>query len=380
MTIKDVEKKLNISRANIRFYEKEGLLDPKRFDNEYRDYSDDDIKRLEKILLFRKCNVSINDIRLIFNGIKSIDEVFKEQISIIENEINHLEGAKEMCKKLAQEKSDVENIDINKYLDIMNDEEDKGNKFYDIVEDYILANEKLYQSIIENKNFKGGDIMKKNVKVLVYLCSFILTALLLGLFEFIFNDSIDWSDVICFAGILSVIDLLGSKKYIEKKEGKKFTKKDNVNHFIITIIIMIITLVGYLSIKSIYEVYENPKSTILELSVKKALIDIAQEKYENDNYSLYGESHKILGYEVKDNKIYVYLVARYGLYNKDNCESNNESSDELTLIFNEEKNDEGIYELKEYKENTISNKYKNKANVNYQDNYFVVQLNKYCNV
>ena len=48
MTIKEVEKKLNISRANIRFYEKEGLLEPKRCDNEYRDYSEDDLKRLEK--------------------------------------------------------------------------------------------------------------------------------------------------------------------------------------------------------------------------------------------------------------------------------------------------------------------------------------------
>lgn len=59
MTIKEVEKKLNITRANIRFYEKEGLLEPKRCDNEYRDYSEDDLKRLEKILLFRKCNISI---------------------------------------------------------------------------------------------------------------------------------------------------------------------------------------------------------------------------------------------------------------------------------------------------------------------------------
>lgn len=65
MTIKEVEKKLNITRANIRFYEKEGLLEPKRCDNEYRDYSEDDLKRLEKILLFRKCNISIENLLLI---------------------------------------------------------------------------------------------------------------------------------------------------------------------------------------------------------------------------------------------------------------------------------------------------------------------------
>lgn len=30
MTSKEVEKKLNISRANIRYYEKEGLMTPKK--------------------------------------------------------------------------------------------------------------------------------------------------------------------------------------------------------------------------------------------------------------------------------------------------------------------------------------------------------------
>lgn len=34
MTIKEVEKKLNISRANIRFYEKEGLYELKEYKNE----------------------------------------------------------------------------------------------------------------------------------------------------------------------------------------------------------------------------------------------------------------------------------------------------------------------------------------------------------
>ena len=67
MTIKEVEKKLNITRANIRFYEKEGLLEPKRCDNEYRDYREDDWKRLEKNLIFRKYNIYIENIGLIVN-------------------------------------------------------------------------------------------------------------------------------------------------------------------------------------------------------------------------------------------------------------------------------------------------------------------------
>lgn len=381
MTIKEVEKKLNISRANIRFYEKEGLLEPKRCDNEYRNYSEDDLKRLEKILLFRKCNISIENIRLIFNGTKRIDEIFKEQISVIENEVNQLEGAKLMCKKLAQEKSSVDKMDANKYINIINSEEQKGNKFYDVTEDYILATEKLYQSIIENKKFKGGAKMKKGVRILIYVLSFVFTALFLGLFDLIFNKNIDWEDVICFSAILMTIDLIGVKKYIENKSGKKFTKKQNVNHFIITILIMVISLLGYYSIEQVYFVNKEPNSNILEISVKKSLIDIANNEFKNDNNYIYAESHKILDYEVKNDEIYVYVVANYGLLDKDKNELNSVNSQQgtLTMIYMKGKNNTGIYELKEYKENEIPENLKEKANVNFKDNYFKNQLNSYGN-
>ena len=44
MTIKDVEKQTGLSRSNIRFYEKEKLIDPSRNErNVYKDYSDTDV-------------------------------------------------------------------------------------------------------------------------------------------------------------------------------------------------------------------------------------------------------------------------------------------------------------------------------------------------
>ena len=226
MTIKEVEKKLNITRANIRFYEKEGLLEPKRYDNEYRDYSEDDLKRLEKILLFRKCNISIENIRLIFNGVKNLDEIFKEQISVIENEVKQLNGAKIMCKKLSQEKSSVDTLDTDKYINIMNSEEQKGNRFYDIADDYIFATEKLYQSIIENKKFKGGYKMKKWLKFGLYALSALMLFGFAILFDLIFKRPIDWTGAVIFTAVFTAADIIGVKKYIESKTGEKYTKKD----------------------------------------------------------------------------------------------------------------------------------------------------------
>ena len=46
MTIKEVEQILGIPRATVRFYEKEGLIEPKE-KNGYRDYSQTDVIRLK---------------------------------------------------------------------------------------------------------------------------------------------------------------------------------------------------------------------------------------------------------------------------------------------------------------------------------------------
>lgn len=48
MKIKELEELLGIPRATIRFYEKQGLIKPVRIrENEYRDYSDEDIAKLK---------------------------------------------------------------------------------------------------------------------------------------------------------------------------------------------------------------------------------------------------------------------------------------------------------------------------------------------
>ena len=66
MTIKDLEKQLQIPRATIRFYEKEGLITPERLDNGYREYSEEDIKIIKQmalciivLLLLFKVNISV---------------------------------------------------------------------------------------------------------------------------------------------------------------------------------------------------------------------------------------------------------------------------------------------------------------------------------
>ena len=48
MTIKELERRTGLPRTSIRFYEQEGLLTPERRENNYRDYSEDNVRTLEK--------------------------------------------------------------------------------------------------------------------------------------------------------------------------------------------------------------------------------------------------------------------------------------------------------------------------------------------
>ena len=54
--------------SNIRFYERKGLLEPERNDqSKYRNYSEQDIRRLKQIILYRKMNMPIEKIALMLD-------------------------------------------------------------------------------------------------------------------------------------------------------------------------------------------------------------------------------------------------------------------------------------------------------------------------
>lgn len=133
MTIKEVEEQLNISRANVRFYEKEGLLAAKRNPlNGYRDYSLENIETIRKILFFRSLEISIEGIRLLQSGETTLDKLLNEHIEFLESKVHTFEEAKNICTKIKNE-SDYcfETLDIEKYR-ILNEK----NK-YSILKDTI---------------------------------------------------------------------------------------------------------------------------------------------------------------------------------------------------------------------------------------------------
>ena len=98
MTIKEVEEQTGLTRSNIRFYEKEMLIEPSRNDkNGYREYSEKDVEIIKKIAYLRTLEISIEDIRHIISEKVPLIEVIEKQTTTIQTQIEGLNKAKIMC-------------------------------------------------------------------------------------------------------------------------------------------------------------------------------------------------------------------------------------------------------------------------------------------
>ena len=142
MKINELEKMLNISRANIRFYEKEGLLNPVRKDNGYREYDENEIAILKKIIVFRKLGISIPNIKDIFNGKLTLSEAVNNSMSSINNELTELAVSAKLCKDLKAQGVENSTFDEDFYWNEINKMETSGEEFYNFVGIDINAVEK----------------------------------------------------------------------------------------------------------------------------------------------------------------------------------------------------------------------------------------------
>lgn len=116
-TIKELAEKTGILPNAIRFYEKKGLLHPKRTESNYRVYKTEDMARLEQILLYRKMGFSIEDIRELLQKDSDHMEQFVTQYTLLNKHIHSMERIRETLggyieKMLNQEAAHPENEEL----------------------------------------------------------------------------------------------------------------------------------------------------------------------------------------------------------------------------------------------------------------------------
>lgn len=93
----------NVSERTIRYYDKIGLLKPSFvMENGYRQYSDLDLLKLQKIISLKHLGFSIEEIFPMVMDNTNLKESFELQIDLIEDKISHLQSLKDALKRASQ--------------------------------------------------------------------------------------------------------------------------------------------------------------------------------------------------------------------------------------------------------------------------------------
>lgn len=134
MNIKEAEKLTGISKRNIRFYEQKGMLHPARNqDNDYRDYSSQDIERLKLIRALRMVDMPLEEIQKVLDGKTSLEDAATAQERQLRERVQEVQTAIRFCKSLQGLRGDVE---VDAILREMDREENRKHLFTQWREDY----------------------------------------------------------------------------------------------------------------------------------------------------------------------------------------------------------------------------------------------------
>ena len=130
MKINQVETRAGITKKNIRFYEEQGLLSPRRnTENGYREYTDADVQILLRIKVLRKLGVPIEEIRQMLSGTHTIADGMRRHMITLERERRNLEQSIGFCQELQKQDIPAAALDAEGILAQMEQLEQGGTCF-----------------------------------------------------------------------------------------------------------------------------------------------------------------------------------------------------------------------------------------------------------
>ncbi|MBR1781871.1 MAG: MerR family transcriptional regulator, partial [Oscillospiraceae bacterium] len=116
MNIKEIETRSGLTRANVRFYEAEGLLHPARGENGYRDYSEEDLALLLRVRLLRTLGVGLAEIRALIAGSATLTEVLSGQEETLRRRQREDAIAEQVCRQMEADGAAFADLDSRRYL------------------------------------------------------------------------------------------------------------------------------------------------------------------------------------------------------------------------------------------------------------------------
>ena len=241
MTIKEVEEKLGIPRASIRFYEKERLINPKREENGYREYSEQDVATLKKVVLFRKLGLAVSDIEDILDGSLPLTDALTANVAKLEEQLAELNGAIEMSRTILKAQPDINTLDGEFYFEEVEREEAKGSRFMDIAKDMADYQKSVFLDYYGLADAEGGLRVSPLAAVFVVISA----SLIWGVCRLLLIEKSLHSFLIGVATpLLTVLTLfiVGYPIHCLAKKHPKLKKHEKATGFVVLVIAIFLVL------------------------------------------------------------------------------------------------------------------------------------------
>jgi DNA-binding transcriptional MerR regulator len=115
-TIGKLARKFGLSRSTLLYYDSIGLLQASsRTESEYRQYSDDDVRRLEQICRYRQTGLSLSEIKKVLDSPgTNLTQVLEKRLDELSEEITRLRNQQRFILGIL--KSDQH----HRHIDVMN--------------------------------------------------------------------------------------------------------------------------------------------------------------------------------------------------------------------------------------------------------------------
>ena len=154
MNIKQAENLSGVSRQNIRFYEREGLIHPSRNpENDYREYTQEDILILKRIRTLRMLDMPLEQIKELLRGNLALKDAVDAQQTRLNQQMRQLSSAIRFCEEL-KAFPELTELNVDDMLRRMEEPEHQETLSHSWLEDYrkvVLAErEKVFTFIPES--------------------------------------------------------------------------------------------------------------------------------------------------------------------------------------------------------------------------------------
>lgn len=246
MKINEVEKLLEIPKATIRYYEEEGLIKPARTEAGYREYNEDDIETLKRIIILRKMGISVDVIRRIMNGEESLYSAAERSRDELQEQIKELTGAISLCNQVITDETTVDSLNTNAIWERIKADESRGIAFASILDDFADFQSDMFGFPTEKDDSAAKKLARLVIiLILVVVCSAGIGAVL-GISSFADGVKEKITAVTIIVIIFSAIFLIGRKN---RTAGEATLKVVRIISFAIILIAVVLLVVAWLNSK-----------------------------------------------------------------------------------------------------------------------------------